>query len=84
MLQVKNLNIYYGRHRVIINASFKIQSGEIIGLIGPNGAGKSTIMKTILGLTKFTGTIIFNGQKITPTKYTALQHVGALIENPAL
>ena len=80
MLQVKNLNIYYGRHRVII----KIQPGEIIGLIGPNGAGKSTIMKTILGLTKFTGTIIFNGQKITPTKYTALQHVGALIENPAL
>ena len=39
MLQVKNLNIYYGRHRVIINASFKIQPGEIIGLIGPNGAG---------------------------------------------
>lgn len=84
MLQVKNLNIYYGRHRVIINASFKIQPGEIIGLIGPNGAGKSTIMKTILGLTKFTGTIIFNGQKITLTKHTALQHVGALIENPAL
>ncbi len=66
MLQVKNLNIYYGRYRVINNASFKIQPGEIIGLIGPNGAGKSTIMKTILELTKFTGTIIFNGQKITP------------------
>lgn len=84
MLKVKDLDIYYGRQKVIHNASFSISPGEIVGLIGPNGAGKSTIMKTILGLTKFTGTITFDGQSITPTKHAALQHVGALIENPAL
>lgn len=84
MLTVKNLNIYYGRKRVIKNASFTVRPGEIVGLIGPNGAGKSTIMKTLLGLTKFDGSITFNDQPITENNHQVLQHVGALIENPAL
>lgn len=84
MLTVNNLNIFYGHKQVIKNASFKIQPGEIVGLIGPNGAGKTTIMKTLLGLTKFTGSILFNNQPITANNHRALQKVGALIENPAL
>lgn len=84
MLKVQNLNVYYGRKRVIQNANFAVQPGEIVGLIGPNGAGKSTIMKTLLGLTKFTGTITFNDQPITVGHHQALAAVGALIENPAL
>lgn len=55
-----------------------------MGLIGPNGAGKTTIMKTLLGLTKFTGSITFNNQPITANNHKALQNVGALIENPAI
>lgn len=84
MLNVKNINIYYGRKHIIKNASFQIKPGEIVGLIGPNGAGKTTIMKTILGLTKFTGTITFDGHPITASSHQALQKVGALIENPAV
>ena len=84
MLNVQNLNIYYGRKQVIKEATFQIQPGEIVGLIGPNGAGKTTIMKTLLGLTKFTGTINFNHQPITANSHQALQQVGALIENPAV
>lgn len=84
MLRVTDVDIYYGRQKVIKSASFSIKAGEIVGLIGPNGAGKSTIMKTILGLTKFTGKVIFDGQQVTTTQHTALQRVGALIENPAL
>lgn len=84
MLTVKNLNIYYGRKRVIENANFTVRPGEIVGLIGPNGAGKSTIMKTLLGLTKFNGSVVFNDQPITENSHQVLQHVGALIENPAL
>uniref|UniRef100_UPI00388EB0E2 ATP-binding cassette domain-containing protein n=1 Tax=Limosilactobacillus vaginalis TaxID=1633 RepID=UPI00388EB0E2 len=57
MLTVKNLNIFYGRKQIIENASFSIKPGEIVGLIAQNGAGKTTIMKTHLGLTKFTGSI---------------------------
>lgn len=84
MLNVKNINIYYGRKHVINNASFNIDPGEIVGLIGPNGAGKTTIMKTLLGLTKFTGSITFDGQSITASNHKALAQVGALIENPAI
>lgn len=84
MLDVKNVNIYYGRKKIIKDASFTISPGEIVGLIGPNGAGKTTIMKTLLGLTKFTGKISFNKQEITLNRHAALQSVGALIENPAI
>lgn len=84
MLNVKDLNVYYGRKRVIQNASFHIEPGEVVGLIGPNGAGKTTIMKSLLGLTKFTGMIDFDGQRITASNHKALQRVGALIENPAI
>lgn len=84
MLTVKNLNIFYGRKQIIENASFSIKPGEIVGLIGPNGAGKTTIMKTLLGLTKFTGSITFNNQPITTNNHKALQNVGDLIENPAI
>lgn len=84
MLSVNKVNIYYGRKHIIKDASFQIKSGEIVGLIGPNGAGKTTIMKTLLGLTKFTGTVTFNGQNITASNHKALQQVGALIENPAI
>lgn len=84
MLNVKNVNIYYGRKKIISDASFTISSGEIVGLIGPNGAGKTTIMKTLLGLTKFSGEISFNNQAVTLNDHSALQSVGALIENPAI
>lgn len=84
MLSVKNINIYYGRKVIVKDASFTISPGEIVGLIGPNGAGKTTIMKTLLGLTKFTGDIDFNDQEITLNDHSALQSVGALIEDPAI
>lgn len=84
MLNVKDVNIYYGRKKIIGDASFTISSGEIVGLIGPNGAGKTTIMKTLLGLTKFTGKISLNDHSVTLNDHSALQSVGALIENPAI
>lgn len=84
MLEVKNIDVYYGRRKVIKKASFRIAPGEIVGLIGPNGAGKTTIMKTLLGLTKFTGTITFDNHRITAKDHRVLQRVGALIENPAI
>ncbi|MDB6257305.1 ATP-binding cassette domain-containing protein [Lactobacillus amylovorus] len=84
MLDVDNINIYYGKKEIINGASFTISPGEIVGLIGSNGAGKTTIMKTLLGLTKFTGKISFNDQEVTLNKHSALKSVGALIENPAI
>lgn len=84
MFNVKNINTYFGKDKIINNVSFKINSGEIVGSVGSNGAGKTTIMKTILGLTKFTGEIIFNDALITENKHGILKNVGALIEYPAV
>ena len=50
MLEIKNIDVFYGDVQVIWNASFDVQKREIVALIGANGAGKSTILKTISGM----------------------------------
>lgn len=52
MLELKNINVYYGAIHALKNLSIKIDKGEIVTLIGANGAGKSTTLKTISGLIK--------------------------------
>ncbi|MDF7683013.1 ATP-binding cassette domain-containing protein [Lactobacillus sp. ESL0679] len=84
MLIVDKLNVFIGHDKIVNQVSFNIKSGEVVGLIGPNGAGKTTIMKTILGLTKFTGEVKVNNKKVTETNHHALANVGALIEHPAI
>ncbi|MDF7638934.1 ATP-binding cassette domain-containing protein [Lactobacillus sp. ESL0791] len=84
MLKVQNLNVFIGHKKIIQGINFQIKAGEIVGLIGPNGAGKTTTMKTILGLTKFTGTIKINGVEVTANNHQALTKTGALIEHPAI
>ncbi|WP_438447856.1 ABC transporter ATP-binding protein [Gorillibacterium sp. sgz5001074] len=55
---------YEGRSGVIRNVSFRVGSGELVGLIGPNGAGKSTTIKAVLGLLKdVKGKVEFAGGK---------------------
>ena len=65
MLQVNNLNVYYGNIHAIKNISFDVNDGEIVTLIGANGAGKSTILKTVSGLLRSrTGSIHFEDRDI--------------------
>ena len=68
MLNVQDINVYYGNIHAIKDVSFHVDPGEIVTLIGANGAGKSTILKTISGLlsTK-TGEINFDGRDIRST-----------------
>lgn len=84
MLKVSNMDTFIGRKHIIKDVSFQVRPGAIVGLIGPNGAGKTTIMKTILGLTKFTGNIAVDDQVVTENNHAALSKVGALIEHPAI
>lgn len=84
MLSVQNVDVFINQKEIIHQASFQVPTGAVIGLVGPNGAGKTTIMKTILGLTKFSGSIQIDNQEVTENNHQALQHVGALIEHPAI
>ena len=84
MLSVQNVDVFINQKEIIHQASFQVPTGAVIGLVGPNGAGKTTIMKTILGLTKFSGSIQINNQEVTENNHQALQQVGALIEHPAI
>ncbi len=65
MLEVKNINVYYGAIHAIKDVSFEVREGEVVSLIGANGAGKTTILHTISGLLRpQSGEITFRGQKI--------------------
>lgn len=77
MLEVNDINVYYGAIHAIQGVSFKVEEGEIVTLIGANGAGKSTILKTISGLLRSkTGSITFNGENIDGTEPYKLTRKG--------
>jgi len=66
ILEVKDLEVYYGVIQAIKGISFEVNQGEIIALIGANGAGKTTTLQTITGLIPAkAGKIIYEGKEIT-------------------
>ena len=66
LLQVDNLNVYYGSIHAIKDVSFHVDEGEIVTLIGANGAGKTTTLNTVAGLMKpKSGTVTFDGKVIS-------------------
>ena len=66
MLEVKDLEVYYGMIQAIKGISFEVNEGEVIALIGANGAGKTTTLHTITGLLKpKKGSVMFEGTDIT-------------------
>ena len=68
MLEVNNLEVYYGVICALKGISFEVNQGEIVSLIGANGAGKTTMMQSIVGLIpKKNGTVLFDGQDISKT-----------------
>ncbi|MCX6029205.1 MAG: ABC transporter ATP-binding protein [Chloroflexi bacterium] len=73
LLEVKDLNVYYGAIHALQGISFTVEEGEIVSLIGANGAGKSTTLKTLSGLLRSrTGDIVLAGESI---KTTAAQDI---------
>lgn len=65
MLNVKDINVYYGAIHAVRNVNLEVNAGEIVSIIGANGAGKSTILKTLVGLLRSkTGDICLDGKSI--------------------
>ena len=77
LLEVKNLDVYYGMIQAIRGISFEVNEGEIVTLIGANGAGKTTTMQSIMGLVPIKrGTVTYNGQDITHLPGHKIVHLG--------
>ena len=77
LLEVKNLEVYYGVICALKGISFEVNEGEIVSLIGANGAGKTTMMQSVVGIIpKRSGTVIFDGQDITKTPCHKIVQLG--------
>ena len=67
MLQISDLNVYYGESHILRNVDMTIPDRQMVCLIGRNGVGKTTLLKTIMGLLKpRTGKITYEGANINP------------------
>ncbi|MCQ2533838.1 MAG: ATP-binding cassette domain-containing protein [Clostridia bacterium] len=82
-LTTENLTKTYGKKTVVKNVNLHIKRGAIYGLIGRNGAGKTTIMKMITGVA-IPSDGVFRYEGLECSLKDAFEHVGALIESPAV
>ena len=83
VLKCDNMHKKIGKKEILKGISFEIEKGDILGFIGPNGAGKTTAIKLMLGLQKInSGTVYINGFNIKTDFAKAIEHVGAIVENP--
>ena len=77
LLEVKNLEVYYGVICALKGISFEVNEGEIVSLIGANGAGKTTMMQSVVGMIpKKSGSVIFDGNDITKTPCHKIVQLG--------
>ncbi len=76
MLEVKNLNAYYGRSHILQGVNLEIKEGEIVSLLGRNGVGRSTTCKSIMGLVEPHGTVKYRGEDIAGLPSHAIAHKG--------
>ena len=77
LLEVKDLEVYYGVIQALKGISFEVNEGEIVTLIGANGAGKTTTMQSIMGLIPpKNGTVIYDRQDVTKLPCHKIVHLG--------
>ena len=83
LLEIKNLNKYYGEKHVLKNISFCIEEGEVYGLVGESGCGKSTTARVLTGLTPAkSGEIIFQGKRVDCKKISGFRDIQMVFQDP--
>ena len=81
IIEVKNFVKQYKDLKAIVNLSFEVHEGEILGLLGPNGSGKSTTINCILSLLEFSkGTIKIFGKDMKPDAYDIKSKIGVVFQ----
>jgi branched-chain amino acid transport system ATP-binding protein len=77
ILQVRNLESWYGESHILHGINFDVNAGEVVTLLGRNGAGKTTTLKSIMGIIgKRTGSVKFNNQDIIRTSSDKIARMG--------
>ncbi|OGT72536.1 MAG: ABC transporter ATP-binding protein [Gammaproteobacteria bacterium RIFCSPLOWO2_02_FULL_57_10] len=76
MLEVVDLNAWYGKSHILRGVNFHVKEGEIVSLLGRNGVGRSTTVKTIMGEVEPKGSILFKGQQIAGKKSYEIAQLG--------
>ena len=84
-LEIKNVSKRYGDQQALIDVSFSLKKGDIVGFLGPNGAGKTTLMKIITSiLQQDSGVITINGYNTQTNEISTKRQIGYLAENNPL
>jgi len=65
LLEAKDLNVRFGAHHAVVDVSFSVDAGQIVGLIGPNGAGKTTTFNAVTGVQTCTGVVQLDGVDVS-------------------
>ena len=83
MLKIKNLHSYYGKSHILQGINMSIDEGEIVSLLGRNGVGRSTFIKSIMGMVRSEGSVLFNNKEIMgrPIHEIANLGIGYVSEN---
>ncbi len=77
MLEIRNLNAWYGESHVLHGVDLTVQEGEVVTLLGRNGAGKTTTMKSIMGLVpRREGSIAFKGAETVAMRPDLIARAG--------
>ncbi len=76
MLEVTDLNAYYGKSHILRGVNIKIENGEIVSLLGRNGVGRSTTCKAIMGEVEPIGSVKFNGIELAGKKAFEVANAG--------
>ncbi|MFG6150521.1 ABC transporter ATP-binding protein [Halobacillus sp. B23F22_1] len=85
VMELKNLKKTMKGKPIIKGLNFSIHSGEVFGFLGPNGAGKTTTIRMMAGLMKMSeGDVYIKGHSVKTNFKEAIQHVGAIVENPEM
>ena len=84
-LEIKKISKKYGDQDALIDVSFSLKKGDIVGFLGPNGAGKTTLMKIITSILKpDSGDITINGYDTQKNEISTKRQIGYLAENNPL
>ncbi|WP_423679561.1 MULTISPECIES: ABC transporter ATP-binding protein [unclassified Undibacterium] len=76
LLEIKDLNAFYGKSHVLHGVDLHVKDSEIVSLLGRNGVGRSTTVKAAMGQVHATGSVLFKGEQMIGMKAFQIAHKG--------